>query len=67
MWFNDLKEGPGRFIYRSKRQVYEGEWAQGVPKCGTIIDLPPPPRGVRVTKHYLPQVIIKEIISIHGP
>ncbi len=36
MWFNDKKEGPGRFFYKSKKQVYEGEWNQGVAKCGTL-------------------------------
>lgn len=40
-WFNDQKEGPGKFIYRSKRQCYEGEWAKDMPKCGTLRDLPP--------------------------
>ncbi|KAI9006053.1 hypothetical protein BC832DRAFT_610975 [Gaertneriomyces semiglobifer] len=40
-FLNDLKEGPGRFIYRNKRQLYKGEWALDLPKCGTLIDLPP--------------------------
>jgi hypothetical protein len=41
VWFNDQKEGPGKFIYRQKRQIYEGEWSLGMPKCGTLKDLPP--------------------------
>ncbi len=41
MWFDDKKEGPGKFIYRQKRQILEGEWAQGMPKCGYLKDLPP--------------------------
>jgi hypothetical protein len=39
MWFNDEKEGPGKFIYLSKRQSYEGEWVGGKPRCGTIKSL----------------------------
>jgi hypothetical protein len=42
MWFADKKEGPGRFLFRAKRQLYEGEWYQDAPKCGSIIDLPLP-------------------------
>ena len=40
MWMNDMKEGPGRFYYRSKNQVYQGEWVLDVPKCGTLMALP---------------------------
>ena len=40
MWMNDMKEGPGRFFYRTKHQIYEGEWAMDVPKCGTLVDVP---------------------------
>ncbi|ORX87386.1 hypothetical protein BCR32DRAFT_274527 [Anaeromyces robustus] len=39
MWMNGEKEGPGKFIYKSKRQMYEGQWSNGIPKCGTIIDI----------------------------
>jgi hypothetical protein len=39
MWFDDQKEGPGKFIYLSKRQCYTGEWSQGQPRCGTIHNL----------------------------
>ena len=41
MWLNDQKEGPGKYIYRSRRQAFEGEWVKGMPKCGTMVDLPP--------------------------
>lgn len=40
MWMNDLKEGPGRYYYRSRNQVYQGEWALDIPKCGTLMVLP---------------------------
>ncbi|KAI8913493.1 hypothetical protein EDD86DRAFT_187159 [Gorgonomyces haynaldii] len=43
MWFNDQKEGPGKYVYLKKRQCYEGEWSQGMPKCGTLVDLTPFP------------------------
>jgi len=36
---NGEKEGPGKFIYKSKRQMYEGQWSNGIPKCGTIVDI----------------------------
>lgn len=38
---NDMKEGPGKFIYKTKRQMYVGEWSKGMPKCGTLVDLKP--------------------------
>ena len=41
MWLNNEKEGPGKFIYKTKRQSYEGEWVSGMPKCGMLRDLPP--------------------------
>lgn len=40
MWMNDMKEGPGRFYYRSKNQVYQGEWALDIPKCGALSAVP---------------------------
>lgn len=36
---NDLKEGPGKFIYKTRKQIYEGEWALGSPKCGSLKDM----------------------------
>lgn len=41
MWFDDLKEGPGKYYYFSKRQSYIGEWTKGQPRCGTIQNLAP--------------------------
>ncbi|KAG5457320.1 MAG: hypothetical protein BJ554DRAFT_2704 [Olpidium bornovanus] len=43
MWLNDQKEGPGKFIYKVRRQAYDGEWVMGMPKCGMLVDLPPLP------------------------
>lgn len=37
-WLNDKKEGPGRFYYKASGKVYEGEWVDGAPKCGTYYD-----------------------------
>jgi hypothetical protein len=34
MWIADQKEGPGKFLYASTLKVYEGEWAEGNPRCG---------------------------------
>jgi hypothetical protein len=39
MWFDDEKEGPGKFIYFAKRQCYNGEWSKGQPRCGTISNI----------------------------
>ncbi|KAJ3339640.1 hypothetical protein HDU93_007967 [Gonapodya sp. JEL0774] len=39
-FMDDLKEGPGRYIYRSQRRCYEGEWSRNQPVCGNITDLP---------------------------
>lgn len=30
----DKKEGPGRYIYRETRKVYEGEWEKDTARCG---------------------------------
>ncbi|TPX37799.1 hypothetical protein SeLEV6574_g07866 [Synchytrium endobioticum] len=40
-WMDDMKDGHGRYIYKYKRQVYDGEWVRDVPRCGTVVDLPP--------------------------
>uniref|UniRef100_H3HBB9 MORN repeat-containing protein 3 n=1 Tax=Phytophthora ramorum TaxID=164328 RepID=H3HBB9_PHYRM len=37
-WLNDRKEGPGRYFYKATRKMYEGEWVDGAPKCGTYHD-----------------------------
>ncbi|KAI9199341.1 uncharacterized protein BJ171DRAFT_631830 [Polychytrium aggregatum] len=55
MWMDDLKEGPGKYIYKQKRQSYHGEWVKGLPKCGTLIDLPPLP-GQRPKKFPIPHI-----------
>ncbi|KAJ3321642.1 MORN repeat-containing protein 3 [Blyttiomyces sp. JEL0837] len=55
MWLDDQKEGPGKFIYKMKRQMYEGEWSRGLPKCGTLVDLPPLP-GQLPRKYPIPEV-----------
>ncbi|KAJ1461300.1 hypothetical protein M885DRAFT_507210 [Pelagophyceae sp. CCMP2097] len=34
-WLRDKKEGPGRFFYKATAKVYQGEWVDGSPKCGT--------------------------------
>ncbi len=34
LWMDGLKEGPGRFFYAATNKVYEGEWAEGQPRCG---------------------------------
>jgi hypothetical protein len=40
-WTADQRDGPGRFFYKGANKVYEGEWLQGVPKCGQYQDAPP--------------------------
>jgi hypothetical protein len=55
MWYNDKKEGPGKFVYRQKRQILEGEWADGLPRCGTLKDLPPIAGSIS-KKFLIPQV-----------
>lgn len=37
-WLNDKKEGPGRYYYKATCKMYEGEWVDGAPKCGTYHD-----------------------------
>ncbi|CAM9683938.1 unnamed protein product, partial [Phaeothamnion confervicola] len=38
-WLGDRKEGPGRYLFMSTRKVYEGEWAEDAPRCGTYRDM----------------------------
>lgn len=59
MWLNDKKEGPGKFIYRNRRQMYEGEWSLGQPKCGTLKDLPPL-QGQAPRKYLIPAIELAE-------
>lgn len=37
---NDMKEGPGKFIYLAKKQLLEGEWHKGIPVCGALLQFP---------------------------
>ncbi len=39
-WFDDKKQGPGRFFYMSTRKMYEGEWLDDVAKCGVFSSIP---------------------------
>jgi hypothetical protein len=55
MWFDDEKEGPGKFIYLTKRQCYTGEWSRGQPRCGTIENLTSIP-GYPGCKYDMPPI-----------
>ncbi len=33
-----MKNGPGKFFYLDKGQVYEGTWLDDIPKCGEMKD-----------------------------
>jgi hypothetical protein len=33
---NDLRDGPGRYFYIATVKVYEGEWGEGLPRCGEL-------------------------------
>ena len=33
-----MKNGPGKFFYLDKGQIYEGIWVDDVPKCGEMKD-----------------------------
>ena len=37
-WRNDKKNGPGRYFYLDRGQLYEGTWLDDVPKCGEMKD-----------------------------
>jgi len=39
-WRDDAKEGPGRYFYRATNKVYEGEWVNNIPKCGSYSSAP---------------------------
>jgi hypothetical protein len=37
-WKNGIKNGPGKFYYLDKGQVYEGVWVDDIAKCGEMKD-----------------------------
>eukprot|EP00920_Eleutheroschizon_duboscqi_P022717 GHVT01055325.1.p2 GENE.GHVT01055325.1~~GHVT01055325.1.p2 ORF type:complete len:111 (+),score=1.63 GHVT01055325.1:401-733(+) len=37
-WRNGKKNGPGKFYYLDKGQLFEGTWVDDVPKCGEMRD-----------------------------
>jgi len=37
-WSNGVKNGPGKFFYQDKGQVYEGMWVDDLAKCGQMKD-----------------------------
>lgn len=37
-WKDDQKNGPGKFFYLDKGQMYEGVWVDNIAKCGNITD-----------------------------
>ena len=37
-WKNGMKNGPGKFYYLDKGQLYEGVWVDDTPKCGEMKD-----------------------------
>ena len=34
-----MKNGPGKFFYLDRGQVYTGNWVDDIPKCGTLEDV----------------------------
>ena len=40
-WCDGVKEGPGRYFYASTGKIYEGEWVDGAPRCGSFRDATP--------------------------
>jgi hypothetical protein len=41
IFVHDKKEGPGKFFFKQKKQIYEGEWSEDMPKCGALRDMHP--------------------------
>ncbi len=37
-WRDDMKNGPGKFFYLDKGQVYTGDWVDDIAKCGALED-----------------------------
>ena len=37
-WKNDMKHGPGKFLYLNKGQVYTGYWKEDIAKSGALED-----------------------------
>lgn len=59
MWFDDEKEGPGKFIYLANRQCYTGEWSRGQPRCGSITNLSSLP-GYPGTLYPIPPIELED-------
>ena len=62
-WKTDKKNGPGKFFYLDKGQVYEGVWVEDIPKCGTVVDFgregAPDP-----TQYPIPEVRALSILAV---
>lgn len=61
LWKCDMKNGPGKFMYLDKGQVYTGEWIDDIPVCGMLEDFgrdgaPDPP------VYPIPKVLLKYIL-----
>jgi hypothetical protein len=63
MWFDDEKEGPGKFVYLKKRQCYKGEWSKGQPRCGTLENLSAL-KGYPGTLYPIPQLQLEDPESV---
>ncbi len=37
LWLNGKREGEGMYYYKSKEQIFEGEWVADIPKCGVFM------------------------------
>ena len=64
LWKSDMKNGPGKFMYLNKGQVYTGEWVDDIPVCGLLEDVereraPDPP------VYPIPKVLKPIAMHIH--
>eukprot|EP00033_Pygsuia_biforma_P001859 GCRY01002079.1.p1 GENE.GCRY01002079.1~~GCRY01002079.1.p1 ORF type:complete len:288 (+),score=62.01 GCRY01002079.1:123-986(+) len=70
LWVDNLKEGAGVYFYLSKAQRYDGEWREGIPKCGVMSEFVPEeaddPTGENIptprhrTARPLPRLTLKD-------
>lgn len=59
-WKADLKHGQGRYVYRSKNRVFEGEWKAGGAHCGAMTDT----AEKEDKEHRIPEIGLVDYASV---
>jgi len=64
-WSDGVKNGPGKFFYLDKGQVYEGTWVNDLAKCGQMKDWNRD-SAPDATQYPLPPVSRANVTAVHS-